>query len=437
MDLSRRFKAGRLAKIFIAFIAFCFLAALVVGFFGWDNIMDDIKYTAKMMLRGHADPAKLNTGLPIIKINTHNRRAVTSKEHYIDADIEIIDPNNSANNLPKTGVEIRGRGNSTWEANKKPYRIRFLEKTSLFGYEKARSWVLLANNQDTTLILNTTAFELGKRIGFPFANHCTHVELILNGSYSGSYVVTEQIQVGRGRVEIENDGSFLVKLDAHYDEDPKFLTTILKMPVMIKHPEDLADDSGYDFVKTAINELEAALFSDTFPNNDYRELIDMGNFIDFIIINEITRNIDLQFPHSVYLYRDGGDDTRIKPGPLWDFDVGFDYDNKGGVYFNDAGGMFCNTMFRDGPGKVFFNRFFEDPYFRARYKERWDRHYADFAGMESFIDQTAAKLEKSRLTDRKVWWWKKGDPQGEIERLKDWWRRRIEYLNTEINKWDF
>ncbi|MDR1353523.1 MAG: CotH kinase family protein, partial [Treponema sp.] len=61
---------------------------------------------------------------------------------------------------------MRGRGNSTWKANKKPYRIRFREKTSLFGYEKARSWVLLAKNQDTTLILNTTAFELGRRIGF-------------------------------------------------------------------------------------------------------------------------------------------------------------------------------------------------------------------------------------------------------------------------------
>jgi hypothetical protein len=34
-----------------------------------------------------------------------------------------------------------------------------------------------------------------------------------------------------------------------------------------------------------------------------------------------------------------------------------------------------------------------------------------------------------------VWWWKKGNYKEEIERLKDWWRRRIAYLNTEINKW--
>jgi spore coat protein CotH len=430
MDLSRRFRAGSIVK---TLIASCCFAALLAGFSGCANMMDDIKYTAKMILRGHVDSSKLDTGLPVIKINTYKRRAITSKEHYIDAGIEIIDPNNSANNLPKTGVEIRGRGNSTWKANKKPYRIRFPEKTALFGYEKARSWVLLANNQDTTLILSTTAFELGRRIGFPFANHCTHAELVLNGRYEGSYVVTEQVQPGRGRVDIDGETGFLVELGGS-DDNPKFQSSILELPVEIKYPEDLAEDSGYAFVKNAVNEFEAALFADTFPGSGYRDLIDIDNFADYIMINEITRNEDIQFPRSVYLYRDGKEDTRIRLGPLWDFDVGFDFDIHEGVYFHDAAGMFYNTVFRDGPGRVFFNRFFEDPFFRAKYKERWNKHYADFAGMEAFIDQIAAKLEKSRLADRKVWWWKKGDPQEEINRMKDWWRRRIEYLNTEINK---
>jgi hypothetical protein len=152
------------------------------------------------------------------------------------------------------------------------------------------------------------------------------------------------------------------------------------------------------------------------------------------MVNEITRNTDIQIPHSVYIYRDGKGDSRIKLGPLWDFDVGFDFDAPRGVYFHDAGGMFYNTVFQDGPGRIFFSRFFEDPLFRARYKERWNKHYAEFVGMEAFIDQTAAMLEKSRLADRKVWWWKKGDPLEEITRMKDWWRRRTKYLDAEISK---
>jgi spore coat protein CotH len=422
-------RGGRLLLKKIVF-AFGIGVLLLTGLSGCINL-DDIKYTVKMVLKKHVDTAKLDTGLPIIKINTHNRRAITSKTQYTTADIEIVDPNDRGNNL-KTTVEIRGRGNSTWDpfVLKKPYRLKFAEKISLFGYEKAKSWVLLANNQDPTLILNSTAFELGNRLGVPFTPHYTHVELILNGSYGGSYVVTEQVQPGRGRVDIDENTGFLVEFDGHYDEDPKFRTPILGLPMMIKSPENLADDSGYDFVKTAINELEAALFADSFPNNNYLDLIDPDVFIDFILIQEITRNRDFPLGLSIFLYRDGKKNSKIKLGPLWDFDAAFDHVIESGIYFQDATGRFFS---QDGNGTIFFNRFFEDPYFKEKYRERWNQHYQDILGMETFIAHMGSLLEKSRQVEHYVWWWKKTDPKEEIERMKTWWKNRVNYLNTEIN----
>jgi hypothetical protein len=53
--------------------------------------------------------------------------------------------------------------------------------------------------------------------------------------------------------------------------------------------------------------------------------------------------------------------------------------------------------------------------------------------METFFDQTAALLEKSRSADSKIYWWNAVDYQNEIERMKEWWRKRIAYLNREIN----
>jgi spore coat protein CotH len=424
MNLFYRLKRG---KVVIIIVALCFFAALIAGVSGLVGI-DDIKYAAMIALRGHVNPAKLDTGLPIVKITTDNRQPITSKKVYVGADIEIVDPNDSAHNL-KGEVEIRGRGNSTWNAPKKPYRLRFPKKTSLFGYEKARNWVLLANYQDTTLMTNALAFELGRLFGLPFTPHVTHVDVILNGRYEGSYMVTEQLQTGPGRVDINEDGGFLVELDDHYDEEPKFQTPLLHLPVMIKHPEN-PEDSGYDFVKDAVNELEAALFSGAFPGSAYRDLIDMDVFIDYIMINEITRNVDMQFPHSVFLYRDQG--SKICLGPLWDFDFGFDY-NKG-KYFENTEGMYFNTAFRSGPGQKFFSRFFEDPYFSAKYKERWHEKYADIAAMESFIDETAIRLEKSHKANGAVWRWKMVNYPKEIARLKEWWRKRIAYLNREINE---
>jgi spore coat protein CotH len=391
-----------------------------------------------MGLRGHVNPNTLHTGLPLIKITTKGKRRITSKEKYLAAAIEIVDPLNPDNDL-SSGVEIRGRGNTTWKHVKKPYRLKFLEKQSMFGLTKAKSWVLLANYQDPTLIMNTVTFELGKRLGFPLANHYIHADLVLNGVYEGSYVITEQVQVGKGRVDIDEDKGFLVELDSGYDEDPKFRTKILGFPVMIKSPEDLSAPSGYDFVKDALNELEAALFDEKFPENGYRDLIDLDILADYILINEIVKNVDIQIPKSVYMYKDSKKGTKIKMGPLWDFDYGFNFinldSNLNDEYFGNAEEMYINTTFRNGSGKKFFDRFFEDPVFRSLYKERWNRRYQDIAGMETFIDEMAALLSESQKADFAVWhWWRKRIYSQEIENMKAWWRKRLIYLNEEINK---
>jgi spore coat protein CotH len=404
------------------------------------NVPKAEKFVKEIVLgaiRGRVNLNTLNTGLPIIKINTKNNQPVRSKENYVNAGIEVIDPANSGNNL-STVVKIRGRGNTTWTHIKKPYRLKFSEKQAMFGFTEAKSWVLLANYQDPTLIMNAVTFELGRRFGLPYTNHAVHVDLILNGVYEGNYVLTEQIQTGEGRVDIDKDNGFLIELDNNYDEEPKFKTALLELPAMIKSPEDLSDASGYDFARDTVSIFEAALFDESFPESGYRDLIDMDTLADFILINEIVKNIELQFPRSVYMYKDAKNGSKIMMGPLWDFDYGFDFfDNGyfGDDYFNNAGGMYINTIYRDGIGRKFFNRFFEDPVFRSKYKERWNERYADIISMDTFIDKMADLLSASQKADAAVWhWWRKRNYRQEIEDMKTWWRKRTAYLNEEINK---
>jgi hypothetical protein len=208
------------------------------------------------------------TGLPVIYIETQNAQPILSKEKYINMNLRIV-ADNPEYCLEKTGFQdgIRGRGNTTWDYPKKPYRIKFNQKTSLFGLERAKSWVLLADYRSPTLLQNVIGFELGQRFGFPFTNHYQHIELVLNGEYQGTYILTEQVHVGSGRVAIDENEGFLVEFDFRYDEEPKFMTNLYRLPAMIKYPEDL-DVSGYDFVKTAINDLEAAMRNVSFPDAD-------------------------------------------------------------------------------------------------------------------------------------------------------------------------
>ena len=385
-----------------------------------------------------------DTGLPVVYITTEGGKAITSKEDYVVSAVKIVDPANSVNSINAEGemnAGVRGRGNTTWGYPKKPYRIKFDSKQGLFGLTKAKSWVLLANWLDPTLIMNTVTFAFGRACNFPFANHGIHVDLVLNGVYQGNYLLTEQIQVGDGRVAVDEDTGFLAEMDSYYDEEPKFKTTNYQMPVMIKSPEDLADPAGYDFVKAAINALADKMAAPTFPNSGYRDLIDMDKLAEFMILNELIGNDEQKHPKSTYLYRhDPALDSKIYFGPLWDFDWAFGYAESGHVYFrNPQKRIFEPNYSGTEIGRRFFRRFMNDPQFRARYKARWQANYENIITIWDFIDKTAASLEKSQQLNFERWKteynYTVNYPQ-EIQKMKDYLDARITYLNTEIAKYE-
>jgi hypothetical protein len=392
------------------------------------------------------------TGLPVIKIDVEGGAPIVSKEDYLNADIRILDPDREEYNLMAT-TEIRGRGNSTWiKPPKKPYRLKLSKKESLFGLPKAKSWVLLANFFDTTYIKASLAFELESRLGMSYPNHYVHVELFLNGKYQGTYLLTEQIQVDSNRIDIDENDGFLVEMDSYYDEDPKFRTDILNLPTMIKSPEDLDDPSGYDFVKNAVNNLEAKLFDVSFPENGYRNLIDLDSFVYYIMLQDLLQNNDaLQPPNNVYILKDSGTDAKIKMGPPWDFDHTFYWPHNTNIVLNAS-----EYLINYYSGVKFFHQFFGDPVFVARYKEIWNANKNKFSEMEEFIDETSALLAKTAAQDRLIEWtpgedypslhsqfhqceiYNKDvcaieDYQREIEKMKTLLRARIEYYDSLVN----
>jgi len=375
-------------------------------------------------------------GLPIIQINTENGAPILSKVNYVPMQFVLTDQNNPDNNISLAAEDfsdggIRGRGKDSWRYAKKPYRIKFNKKTSLFGLEKAKSWVLLAEYLDPTFLTTPTAFHLGDIFGMRFNHSYHHVELYLNGEYVGIYGLTEQNQVGKSRVDIDETEGWFVTMDAYYDEEPKFKTINYKLPVMIKSPEiESVDISNpvFDFVQKDINELCDSMASPNFPENGYRKLIDMNSFIDYLMVNEIVLNWELFHPKSVFFYKDKN--GKISVGPLWDFD--WSYSNKGThIYFQD-------NYYR--PGKHdFFNRLFEDPIFLVKYKERWNEKYNEILDVPNFINELSERIEIPFAED--YWRWKDGFqanyPQNyiyEIKRMKTWYNYRVLWLNAELNK---
>ena len=400
-----------------------------------NDFREDILYTIKGAngeLKTHQVILRSpqSTGLPVISIHTENNTEITDKENYVSGNLSLDDVHYPLNEL-KESIGIRGRGNTTWGNPKKPYRIKFDKEVSLFGLGAAKSWVLLANYQDPTFIMNTVAFEIARQLGLEYTNHANHVELFLNDKYCGSYVLTEQVQVNQHRVNINEKTDFLVELDRHFDEDYKFKSSYLKIPVNIKSPE-LKSEDGMDFIIKAISNLENAIFKQT-SEYHYSDLIDVPVLIDYILLNEIVANGELLWPKSTFMYK--RQNEKIKMGPVWDFDWGFGYGKPDPVYFVNPQGMlyYKGECDFDPPGRAFFYAFFHDEEFVQAYRKQWNEKKGRLSDVEKLVENMGHYLERSAVENREEW--DNGlDYSQQITSMKKWFRERINYLDQEINK---
>lgn len=269
-------------------------------------------------------------------------------------------------------TQIKGRGNSTWGMDKKPYQIKLNDKTDLLETgdkdNRAKTWVLLANRADPALLRNTLALDLGTEMGMEFNMGNRPVDLYYDGEYRGSYLLTEKVEVNSGRVDItdleganeeanpevddltdlaieigktENgatytycvgmknpediSGGYLLEMEVAYrtaSEICYFYTTRGNY-VVVKSPECCSREE-MDYIATIYQEYEDALFGDG-VNPDtgkwYTDYVDLDSTVRCYLINELTKNLD-GFRTSAYLYKEAGVD-QMKMGPLWDYDLGF------------------------------------------------------------------------------------------------------------------
>jgi hypothetical protein len=112
--------------------------------------------------------------------------------------------------------------------------------------------------------VNTFSFEVAHWLGLPFSNHTRYLEVTLNGNYIGLYQMTEQVEQGVNRVNIDETNGWLISLDL--DDGPElspgtgdnFTSSVFNMPVCVKNPKPttaILSDIKTDFAKleTAIN----------------------------------------------------------------------------------------------------------------------------------------------------------------------------------------
>ncbi len=271
--------------------------------------------------------------LPAIYVETIGNQPVLSKEDYVGGTLYYVDEHGVKS---YENMEIRGRGNSTWGLAKKPYRIKFASKEKFMGDERAnaKSWVLLANYADKTLLRNAVASYIGSFVGQPFTAGVQFVDFILNGEFLGNYQLTDQMEVRKKRVDIDEQdevptgdsditGGYFLEVDGFATAEPCYYRTNKNILVTIKSPDDeIIVNRQVEYIKNHMQKFEDALFSADFTDEEkgYRRYVDSLTLASWYISTELTGNVDGFW--STYMYKKKGDE-KFYWCPLWDYDIAF------------------------------------------------------------------------------------------------------------------
>ena len=376
--------------------------------------------------------------LPKIYIKTNDGSTPRDKENWVPGTIRISGGTNF-NDLIETPMHIRLRGNLTITYEKKPYAIKMASRTGLLGMPSHKRWCLLANYGDPTLLRNRMAFYISRSTGIRYTTRSESADLYFNDEFMGNYLLTEQIKVDAHRLDIPENGSYLLELDGYghktsdpeYDPDNKFaFESSQSMPVNIKFPEDTNKIAE---IKQYFNDTENALIENT--TSSIERYVDVDSFLNFWLVYEVMNNMEVNSPKSFYCYKPVGD--RLYAGPVWDFD-----------YFVLASGNSMNpvhlwAMAKWGNTFRPMHYLLKNPDINKRARSKIMQMYPFLGTIRSWIDKEAAYIHDAAKQDEAKWGihlnnnhilFKKMNFEDAVSEMKDVFDGRLQMLEESAAK---
>jgi hypothetical protein len=301
---------------------------------------------------------------------------------------------------------------------------------------------------------------LGRTLdSFTFTPSCHYVDVYLNNDYQGSYMVTDQVEVKSGRVEVEQNSSnedtgYLVELDqrlVEYGYSGKNETWFeinardgrdsRNIPFDIKYPE--VDEEFFrheqlvfiqNYMQTALNAIAS--------HSNWQDYLDINTAVDFFLMEDLFKNVDVGYA-SAFMYKNKG--GKLYFGPLWDFDLSSL--NQGHLDYNLRQHYdWYSSRWDKNPFCYFLMK---DNDFKKALKERWEEWYPNLLNdINSLINSVTRLIEDSRIRNFQKWdiigknwdWYTSSEVydaktyDAQIVLLKGWFNNRITWMNEEIAK---
>ncbi len=422
-----------------------------------------------------------SSNLPIIVINTSGQTIVdepkiTASMGIIDNGIgnrnNVTDPYNNYDG--KMGIEIRGSSSQMFP--KKQYGIELRNDAgeginwALLGMPAEEDWVLFAPYNDKSLMRDALAYKIGRDLGW-YAPRTRFCEVIINDQYQGVYVLIEKIKRDNNRVnvsklnpdEISGDdltGGYIIKIDKETGSGNGGWPSAYPPPerngnqiIFYQYDYPKAEEIVFaqqNYIRNFMAEFEGTLYGPNYnhPVVGYSKYIDVDSFIDFFIVNEVSKNVD-GYRLSTYLHKDkDSEGGKLKMGPIWDFNLGFgnaDYCTRG----NPEGWVTDFNSICSGDWWLipfWWNRLRQDAAFNSKLAARWQELRENELKTETviaYIDSVYAVLnqeaqqrnfQKWPVLGQYVWpnYYVGNTYLEEVNWLKSWMTNRLNWLDDNM-----
>ncbi len=256
------------------------------------------------------------------------------KENSTSATSAVMD---SEGNLDNTPIKkIKGRGNTSWKADKKGFNINYDGAITIGSMQKCKKFSIISNFQDASLARNRVLYDLADEIGVPYASDSRFCEVYVNGDYIGNYQVCEKVDVGKNTLipDIDDedylnyiDGTqtafeFVCEIDAGPDKDDFTVTASNGNNLTMKAPELEKGDVNYlktqRFIKAKYDLMYRKLTQNAEDVNNY---IDIESLAQVYLINELGKNWDAGAGSFFFVYKpDEEGKYKFYASPVWDYD---------------------------------------------------------------------------------------------------------------------
>lgn len=411
-----------------------------------------------------------SSNLPLVFINTNGQTIVDDPKIHANMGIVwngpgirngVTDPKNDFNG--NISIEIRGSSSQSFPKKSYGFELKTLDwvdmDASLLGMPEENDWILYAPYTDKTMVRDVLTYTLDASLG-NYAPRCRYVELFVNNIYEGVYVLMEKIKRNKNRVDIakllttdiagENlTGGYIIKIDkttggggdgwfSSYTNNTNSTYYQYDYP---KASEITTEQKSY--IKNYVYKMESALYMEKFTGvGSYHDFLNDTSFIDFMIMNEMAKNID-GYRLSSYLFKDKN--GLLNCGPIWDFNLTYgncDYYNgwltTGMEYQTDFSGDNWQNPF-------WWNKLMKDPGYVLKLKRRWSwiRKYEFTTQHINYLtDSLTNLLSEAQVRNYKRWTGVLGNyiwPNyyvgstyaSEVIWMKDWISKRLAYLDKQ------